>query len=44
MKQGKPQYTEELRMSSAKLAIDSDQPIYKTAENLGVNEITLLAV
>ena len=41
MKQVKPHYSEEFRMSSAKLAVDSDQPIYKTAENLGVNETTL---
>jgi transposase-like protein len=34
-------YNIEFRKSSAKLAIDSDQPVYKTAENLGVNQTTL---
>ena len=34
-------YTEEFRQSSAKLAYESDQPVSKTAENLGVHETTL---
>ena len=34
-------YTEEFRKSSAKLAYESDQPVSKTAENLGVHETTL---
>lgn len=35
------QYTEEFRKSSVQLAIDSDQPICRTAADLGVNETTL---
>jgi transposase len=34
-------YTLEFKKSSAKLAVESDQPIAKTAKNLGVNETTL---
>ena len=34
-------YTEEFRKSSAKLALDSDEPAYKIAQNLGVNPATL---
>lgn len=34
-------YTEEFKCSSAKLAADSDQPICKTAKDLGVNVNTL---
>ena len=34
-------YTEEFRQSSAKLAYEPDQPVSKTAENLGVHETTL---
>jgi transposase-like protein len=34
-------YTEEFKRSSAKLAVESDQPITATARNLGVNEVTL---
>ena len=34
-------YTEEFRHSSAKLAYESNQPVSKTAENLGVHETTL---
>jgi len=34
-------YTEEFKQSSAKLAVESDQPISATARNLGVNEVTL---
>ncbi|MFT3742426.1 MAG: transposase [Gammaproteobacteria bacterium] len=35
------QYTEDFKRSSAKLAIESDQPITATARNLGVHEVTL---
>ncbi len=34
-------YTAEFRESAIKLAIESDQPIIKTAEELGVNKNTL---
>ena len=34
-------YSIEFRKSSAKLAVESDQPVYRTAENLGVNNTTL---
>jgi transposase len=34
-------YSSEFRSSSAKLALDSDQPISKTAKDLGVNVNTL---
>jgi transposase len=34
-------YTEEFRRSSAKLAIESKQPIAATARDLGINEVTL---
>ena len=34
-------YTEELRKSSAQLAVDSDHPICKTASDLGINVTTL---
>ena len=37
----KKRYTREFRESSAKLAIDSDQPISQTALELGVNKVTL---
>ncbi len=39
----KPQnsYTAEFKESAVKLAIESDQPITKTAEDLGVNKNTL---
>ena len=36
-----PSYTEEFRQSSAKLAYESDQPVSKITENLGVHETTL---
>jgi len=35
------QYTAEFRESAVKLAIESDQPVSKTAEELGVNKNTL---
>ena len=42
MKTEKPQtYTAEFRESSVKLALESDQPIKKTAEELGVKPSTL---
>ena len=34
-------YTSEFRESAVKLAIESDQPVSKTAEELGVNKNTL---
>ena len=34
-------YTLEFKQSSAKLAVESDQPTSQTAKNLGVNETTL---
>ncbi len=34
-------YTEEFKASAVKLAIESDQPVSKTAEELGVNKNTL---
>lgn len=34
-------YTEEFKASAVKLAIESDQPVTKTAEELGVNKNTL---
>ncbi len=34
-------YTEDFKRSSAKLAIESDQSIRATAQDLGVNEVTL---
>ncbi len=34
-------YTEEFKASAVKLAIESDQPVTKTAEDLGVNKNTL---
>ena len=34
-------YTEEFKRSSAKLAVDSDQPVSATARNLGMHESTL---
>ncbi len=37
----KKNYTEEFRKSSAQLAVDSDQPISKTAADLDINETTL---
>lgn len=40
MKQSK-EYTAEFRESAVKLAVESDQPISKTAEELGVNKNTL---
>lgn len=40
-KRKSPSYTEEFRLSSAKLAYESSQPISATAENLGVHETTL---
>jgi transposase len=40
--QKKPQhYTSEFKESAVKLAIESDQPVSKTAEELGVNKNTL---
>jgi transposase len=35
------QYTDEFRESSIKLALESDQPVSKTAEELGINKSTL---
>ena len=40
-KRNKPVYTLDFKQSSVKLAIESDQPISKTAEELGINESTL---
>ena len=40
-KQQKSNYSPEFRMSSVKLALESDQPIAKTARDLGVNTSTL---
>ena len=34
-------YTDEFKASAVKLAIESDQPVTKTAEDLGVNKNTL---
>ncbi len=34
-------YTSEFKESAVKLAIESDQPVSKTAEDLGVNKNTL---
>lgn len=34
-------YTLEFKQSSAKLAAESDQPIFQTAKDLGINETTL---
>lgn len=34
-------YPDEFKESSAKLAVESDQPVSKTAESLGVKETTL---
>jgi len=34
-------YTSEFKESAVKLAVESDQPISKTAEELGVNQNTL---
>jgi transposase len=34
-------YTQEFKESSAKLAVDLDQPIAQTARDLGINETTL---
>jgi transposase-like protein len=34
-------YAEDFKRSSAKLAVESDQPISTTARNLGVHEVTL---
>jgi transposase len=40
--QKKPQhYTSEFKESAVKLAIESDQPVSKTAEELGINNNTL---
>ena len=40
--QNKPNhYTAEFRESAVKLAIESDQPVSKTAEELGINKNTL---
>lgn len=42
MRNGKNKhYTEEFRRTSAQLASDSEQPIAKTAADLGINETTL---
>ena len=35
------QYTEEFRRSSAKMAVESDEPIAATARDLGINDGTL---
>jgi transposase len=40
-KKANKSYTLEFKQSSAKLAVESDQPIAQTAKNLGVNETTL---
>jgi transposase len=40
-KRSKSVYTVDFKQSSAKLAIESDQPISKTARELGLNESTL---
>jgi transposase-like protein len=40
-KQRTTQYSEEFRSSSAKLAVESDQPVVATARDLGVHETTL---
>jgi transposase len=37
----KKHYSEEFRKSSAQLAVDSDQSIAKTAEDLGIKDTTL---
>jgi transposase len=36
-----PRYTTEFRQSAVKLAVESDEPISRTAKELGVNENTL---
>jgi transposase len=40
-KQRSNTYTAEFKESSAKLAVESDQPIVQTARDLGINETTL---
>lgn len=40
-KRTKPVYSLDFKKSSVKLAIESDQPISKTAKDLGINESTL---
>jgi transposase len=40
-KRTKPVYSLDFKQSSVKLAIESDQPISKTAKDLGINESTL---
>lgn len=40
-KRTKPVYSLDFKRSSVKLAIESDQPISKTAKELGINESTL---
>ena len=40
-KQSNKHYSEEFRKSSAQLAVDSDQSIAKTAEDLGIKDTTL---
>lgn len=37
----KPVYSIDFKQSSVKLALESDQPISKTAKELGINESTL---
>ncbi len=40
-KTSKSYYTLEFKQSSAKLAVESDQPIAQTAKDLGIKETTL---
>lgn len=40
-KQRKASYALEFKQSSAKLAVESNQPVSKTAKELGINSVTL---
>ncbi len=40
-KHKKTSYSPEFKQSSAKLAVESNQPVLKTAKELGVNSVTL---
>jgi transposase-like protein len=38
MSRGKKRYTEDFKRSAAKLAIESEEPVLKIAQNLGVSD------
>lgn len=40
-KRTKTSYSLEFKQSSARLAVESNQPVSKTAEELGINSVTL---